>query len=483
MAARPSGALLSGPAAAALVGAGGLVGAPLDGAPSSGGTPGCAAPASGDAGAPRSSGSHIAGGGAGGSGSRALARQQTPSGSASLAGVLGKFDAWGGPYAAAPLPYGAAAAGAPGGLAPVAEGAGAGGGGGCCGGGAPYHYRSSSLEPFHSASIVDLDAAAAAAEAGGGAGAAAVAAAGPKQRLAARSSRLRRRAAYDARAALRVMRAHPSTWLAALLTALALAAAGALGVLAAARSEAGHRFSAAQGFADNAAIALEAKVAQITTPMAALASFVHDDPRWAGVARRFPRVAQELRAAVPNPAVVRALQLAPQGVVRLNYPAAENAASVGHDLLKGARAAGMGGAFCRAPLHICPRLAVPYIRHLLECAFHHPLSPPPASQLFTPNKHRPNNPHTTPTHATDPQRREGVLSTIRSGEILLQGPFKLLQGGVGLIARMPVFVNDSAAGPDGNFGCARRFEEGCAMRPGCLHTNALGPPNAKEPTF
>ena len=86
-------------------------------------------------------------------------------------------------------------------------------------------------------------------------------------------------------------------------------------------------------------------------------------------------------------------------------------------------------------------------------------------------------------HATDPQRREGVLSTIRSGEILLQGPFKLLQGGVGLIARMPVFVNDSAAAPDGNFGCARRFKGGCAMRPGCLHTNASGPPNAYEPTF
>ena len=43
------------------------------------------------------------------------------------------------------------------------------------------------------------------------------------------------------------MRRHPSTWITALLVALALAGAGVTGVIAAARVEEGHRREAAQG--------------------------------------------------------------------------------------------------------------------------------------------------------------------------------------------------------------------------------------------
>lgn len=52
------------------------------------------------------------------------------------------------------------------------------------------------------------------------------------------------------------------------------------------------------GFADNAAVALEVQLQQFVSPMAALAAFVHDDPDYSSLSQRFPRIAQELLAAV-----------------------------------------------------------------------------------------------------------------------------------------------------------------------------------------
>ena len=79
-----------------------------------------------------------------------------------------------------------------------------------------------------------------------------------------------------------VLRRHPGTWLTALLVALALAGAGVAGVMAAASAETRHRYEAAQGFADNAAVSFEVQLQQFMAPMLALSAFIHGAQPQAG---------------------------------------------------------------------------------------------------------------------------------------------------------------------------------------------------------
>ncbi len=53
----------------------------------------------------------------------------------------------------------------------------------------------------------------------------------------------------------------------------------------------------------------------------------------------------------------------------------------------------------------------------------------------------------------DPDRRTETLKTIESKELTLAGPFELIQGGVAVIGRLPVFTDD-APRPDGFWGLA-----------------------------
>jgi hypothetical protein len=59
-----------------------------------------------------------------------------------------------------------------------------------------------------------------------------------------------------------------------------LAGAGVAGVMAAAMAETRHRYEAAQGFADNAAVGFEVQLQQMMAPMLALAAFIHDNPNY-----------------------------------------------------------------------------------------------------------------------------------------------------------------------------------------------------------
>lgn len=77
---------------------------------------------------------------------------------------------------------------------------------------------------------------------------------------------------------------------------------------------------------------------------------------------------------------IRALQVAPQGVVRQSYPLAGNEQAIGHDLLN------------------------------------------------------------------DPQRRVEALRAIEARQLTVAGPVTLVQGGVALIGRLPVFVSDGDGG-------------------------------------
>lgn len=54
-------------------------------------------------------------------------------------------------------------------------------------------------------------------------------------------------------------------------------------------------------------------------------------------------------------------------------------------------------------------------------------------------------------YMTHPQQREAAIRVRESGKIVVAGPVNLVQGGVGLIARAPVFVRDPATGQAGRF--------------------------------
>lgn len=56
------------------------------------------------------------------------------------------------------------------------------------------------------------------------------------------------------------------------------------------------------------------------------------------------------------------------------------------------------------------------------------------------------------THAhTDPARRAASLETIAKGKLTLQGPMMLRQGYLGLIPRLPIFI-DNVTDPNETFG-------------------------------
>jgi hypothetical protein len=46
----------------------------------------------------------------------------------------------------------------------------------------------------------------------------------------------------------------------------------------------------------------------------------------------------------------------------------------------------------------------------------------------------------------DPERRTEALAAIESRKLTLAGPFRLIQGGVAVIGRLPVFIPDGAGG-------------------------------------
>jgi sensor domain CHASE-containing protein len=58
--------------------------------------------------------------------------------------------------------------------------------------------------------------------------------------------------------------------------------------------------------------------------------------------------------------------------------------------------------------------------------------------------------HRAAPRPADPTRRATVLDIIAAGRLTVQGPLKLKQGGVGLIARLPVFIQ--GAPPGDTFG-------------------------------
>jgi hypothetical protein len=95
-----------------------------------------------------------------------------------------------------------------------------------------------------------------------------------------------------------VVRRHPSILAAALAVTIALAVAGIAGVLVASASEERHRRDTAQGFADTAAVGFGIQLQQMLAPLLALATFIHDQPNYPTLARRFEPIAKELLAAV-----------------------------------------------------------------------------------------------------------------------------------------------------------------------------------------
>ncbi|GBG00256.1 hypothetical protein Rsub_12900 [Raphidocelis subcapitata] len=189
----------------------------------------------------------------------------------------------------------------------------------------------------------------------------------------------------DLRRAAEVVRRHPSIIAAALAVTLALAAAGIAGVLVASAAEEGHRRDAAQGFADTAAVGFGIQLQQMLAPLLALATFIHDQPNFPALARRFDPIARELLAALPEREAVASLQLTPQGVVRSFYPLPGNEAALNHDLLR------------------------------------------------------------------DPDRRQAALETIQRGVMTLQGPLMLKQGWLGLVPRLPIFI-ENVTNPNETFG-------------------------------
>ncbi len=54
-------------------------------------------------------------------------------------------------------------------------------------------------------------------------------------------------------------------------------------------------------------------------------------------------------------------------------------------------------------------------------------------------------------YLTHPQQREAALRVRDSGRMVVAGPLKLVQGGMGLVARAPVFVRDADTGATGRF--------------------------------
>jgi len=52
------------------------------------------------------------------------------------------------------------------------------------------------------------------------------------------------------------------------------------------------------GFAENTAVAFEVQLQQMMAPMLALATFIHDQPSYPNLARRFDTIATELLSAV-----------------------------------------------------------------------------------------------------------------------------------------------------------------------------------------
>jgi sensor domain CHASE-containing protein len=47
---------------------------------------------------------------------------------------------------------------------------------------------------------------------------------------------------------------------------------------------------------------------------------------------------------------------------------------------------------------------------------------------------------------TDPARRDAALETIARGELTIQGPVMLKQGFMGLVPRLPIFLEGVAPG-------------------------------------
>ncbi|KIZ04181.1 hypothetical protein MNEG_3785, partial [Monoraphidium neglectum] len=208
-----------------------------------------------------------------------------------------------------------------------------------------------------------------------------------------------RRLQIDVKGITHVLRRHPSTWISALAVAVVLAGAGVAGVMAAAMAETRHRYEAAQGFADNAAVGFEVQLQQMMAPMLALAAFIHDNPNYPHLAARFDKIAKELLAALPDPEAVASLQATPQAVVRSFYPIAGNEAAMGHDLLR------------------------------------------------------------------DPERRQAALETIQRGALTLQGPMMLKQGFIGVVPRLPIFIenvtdpNERFGAPDQSYNCSICYNE------------------------
>ena len=132
-----------------------------------------------------------------------------------------------------------------------------------------------------------------------------------------------------------VLRAHPGILALAALVTLALLAASAAGVALAADAERRNRVRAAEGFAENTAVGVEAQLRQLMAPLLALAVFVREQPSVPHVAARFDAVARALLEELPSAdARLVSLQLAPQGVVRLMYPLQGNEAAIGLDQLR-----------------------------------------------------------------------------------------------------------------------------------------------------
>lgn len=167
-------------------------------------------------------------------------------------------------------------------------------------------------------------------------------------------------------------------------------------------------------------------------------------------------------------------------VIRRRAPQG-NEAAVGHNLLQGvcpwrARVCLMGGGAGCDPAQRSTALAsaLPARSCCGPARGRHsgrPGPPPLAAPLL---------PH---THVlADPERRGAALETIQKGVLTLQGPMVLKQGWVGVVPRLPIFV-ENVTDPNERFGCApapRRLRAGARLPPSGAARQGLGPIPERE---
>ncbi|KAG2436288.1 hypothetical protein HXX76_006599 [Chlamydomonas incerta] len=199
---------------------------------------------------------------------------------------------------------------------------------------------------------------------------------------------VQQRVRVEATSLWRIVREYPSTAVAPLVILVLVLGFGLWGVDRVAQSEADSSRSRAEAAAVNAAGWVQQRVSVAVAPVMLLTALVETRPDYVSAAELFTGMAPALHAQTPVGSL-RRLLLAPAGVIRNVFPIQGNERAVGLDLLNG-------------------------------------------------------------TVSGVPQRYSGIVAAVQARGVTMNGPYALLNGGIGIGVNAPIFV--PAASPAQRFG-------------------------------